>query len=99
MPKGSAVDVLQAYCRQLAHTQAQVFASLRRVSRCTPSVDYRAGRATDGYTWVSGEVAAALTWTPSVADRELDHATQLIDTLPLVFRSPRRRWCRRRRAP
>jgi len=33
----------------------------------------------------AGEIVAALTWTPSVADSELGYAIQLIDALPLVF--------------
>ncbi|MBV9312962.1 MAG: DUF222 domain-containing protein, partial [Pseudonocardia sp.] len=82
VPAESSVDVLQACYRQLAHDQALVFASLRRVSQCTPSDDCG---VIEGFARAAGEIAAALTWTPSVADRELDHATSLIDTLPQVY--------------
>ncbi|GAA5120392.1 DUF222 domain-containing protein [Pseudonocardia adelaidensis] len=88
VPNARLVEVLQARSRQLAHDQAQLFAGMAEITRATPVAglpDDAVSRADDDFEWASHEIAAALTWTPTTADRELDFAQILVRGLPLVF--------------
>jgi hypothetical protein len=87
VPNARLVEVLQAHSRQLAHTQARLFAGMAEIARATPVAglpDGAVSRADDDFEWASHEIAAALTWTPTAADRELDFAL-VLRRLPLVF--------------
>jgi hypothetical protein len=87
VPNARLVEVLQARSRQLAHDQACLFAGMAEIARATPVAglpDDAVVRSDDDFEWASHEIAAALTWTPTTADRELDFALTLRG-LPLVF--------------
>jgi uncharacterized protein DUF222 len=92
VPNVRLVEVLQARSRQLAHDQALLFAGLAEIARAMPVAQLPAAglavavaRAADDYEWAAHEIAAGLTWTPAVADRELSFALVLVRELPLVF--------------
>ena len=88
IPNARLVEVLQAHSRQLAHAQAGLLAGLAEIARATPVAglpDGAVARAGEDFEWASHEIAAALTWTPTAADRELDFALVLARGLPLVF--------------
>jgi uncharacterized protein DUF222 len=87
IPNARLVEILQARSRQLAHDQAHLFAGMAEIARATPVAglpDGAISRAGEDFEWASHEIAAALTWTPTTADRELDFALTL-RALPLVF--------------
>ncbi|GAA0895507.1 HNH endonuclease signature motif containing protein [Pseudonocardia zijingensis] len=97
VPNARRVEVLQARSRQLAHEQALLFAELVEVSHTVALADTDAdadgaegerdvvvARAAERFAWAAHEIAAALTWTPTAADRELELATTLVERLPLV---------------
>jgi hypothetical protein len=88
IPNARLVEVVQAHSRQLAHAQAGLLAGLAEIARATPVAGLAAGevaRAAEDFEWASHEIAAALTWTPTASDRELDFALTLARGLPLVF--------------
>ncbi|MHA6622263.1 DUF222 domain-containing protein [Pseudonocardia sp. DLS-67] len=88
VPNARLVEVLQARSRQLAHEQAGLLAGMVEISCAVPVAglsDEAVARAGDDFEWASHEIAAALTWTPTAADRELDFARVLVRGLPLVF--------------
>jgi hypothetical protein len=90
IPNARLVEILQARARQLAHDQAHLFAGMAEIARATPVAglpDGAVSRAGEDFEWASHEIAAALTWTPTTADRELDFALTL-RALPLVFAAP-----------
>ncbi|QYN39578.1 HNH endonuclease [Pseudonocardia sp. DSM 110487] len=90
VPNARLVEVLQARSRQLAHDQACLFAGMAEIARATPVAGLpdgavaRAAEDAEDFQWASHEIAAALTWTPTTADRELDFALTLRG-LPRVF--------------
>ncbi|QYN37991.1 DUF222 domain-containing protein [Pseudonocardia sp. DSM 110487] len=87
VPNARLVEVLQARSRQLAHDQACLFAGMAEIARATPVTglpDAAVSRTDEDFEWASHEIAAALTWTPTTADRELAFALTLRG-LPLVF--------------
>ncbi|MHA6616392.1 HNH endonuclease signature motif containing protein [Pseudonocardia sp. DLS-67] len=90
VPNARRVEVLQARSRQLAHEQAQLFAELVELSHTVALADVKGergevvARAATRFEWAAHEIAAALTWTPTAADRELGFATALVQRLPLV---------------
>jgi hypothetical protein len=87
IPNARLVEVLQAHSRQLALAQAGLLAGLAEIARATPVAglaDGAVARSGDDFEWASHEIAAALTWTPTAAERELDFALALRG-LPLVF--------------
>jgi hypothetical protein len=87
VPNARLVEVLQAHSRQLAHAQARLCAVMAEIARATPVAglpDEAVTRADEDFEWASHEIAAALTWTPTTADRELAFALTLRG-LPLVF--------------
>lgn len=89
VPNARLVEVVQARSRQLAHEQAQLLAGLVEISRAT-AVDelvVEVERRPAPAAWASGEIAAALTWTPRAAERELAFAEVLLIHLPLVFQA------------
>src|SRR3954471_18681424 len=88
VPNARLVEVLQARSRQLAHEQANLWAGMVEISRAVPVTglpEDAVARAGDDVEWACHEIAAGLTWTPTVADRELDLARVLVRGLPLVF--------------
>lgn len=93
IPNARLVEVLQAEARQEAHDQARRFARLVEISHAVALTDVRGSRDTAvvsaavQFEWASHEIAAALTWTPTAADRELDLATALVERLPLVLQA------------
>lgn len=87
VPNARRVEVLQARSRQLAHNQAQLFAEMVEVSHTVALTDLKdkaVARAAKQFEWAAHEIAAALSWTPTAADRELGFATALVERLPLV---------------
>ena len=87
VPNDRLVEVLQAHSRQLAHAQARLFAAMVEIARAVPVAslpDGAVSRSDEDFEWASHEIAAALTWTPTTADRELDFALTLRG-LPLVY--------------
>ncbi|TWF80844.1 uncharacterized protein DUF222 [Pseudonocardia hierapolitana] len=88
VPNARLVEVLQAHSRQLAHAQARLFAGMAEIARAAPVAglpDDAVVRTREDVEWASHEIAAALTWTPTTADRELDLSLVLVRGLPLVF--------------
>jgi len=88
VPNARLVEVLQARSRQLAHDQAQLFAGMAEIARATPVAglpEDAVSRADEDAEWAEHEIAAALTWGPITAERELEFARVLIRCLPLVF--------------
>ncbi|MFC5237898.1 HNH endonuclease signature motif containing protein [Pseudonocardia zijingensis] len=90
VPNVRRVEVLQARSRQLAHEQALLFAELVEVAHTVALADADGepdqvvARAAERFEWAAHEIAAALAWTPTAADRELELATALVERLPLV---------------
>ncbi|QYN32871.1 DUF222 domain-containing protein [Pseudonocardia sp. DSM 110487] len=87
VPNARLVEVLQARSRQLAHDQACLFAGMAEIARATPVTglpDAAVSRTDEDFEWASHEIAAALTWTPTTADRELGFALTLRG-LPPVY--------------
>jgi hypothetical protein len=91
VPNSRLVEVLQARSRQLAHDQAELLAGMVEISHAV-AVDKLPGeravavaRVEERFEWVSHEIAAGLTLTPTAADRELGFATAVRERLPLVF--------------
>jgi hypothetical protein len=90
VPNARRVEVLQARVRQLARAQAEVFAEMVELSHAVALSDLEGprdeavARAAKQFEWASHEIAAALTWTPTASDRELDFATAMVERLPLV---------------
>jgi hypothetical protein len=90
VPNARRVEVLQARSRQLAHDHAQLYAELVEVSHTVALAEVKGvrdevvARAAEQFAWAAHEIAAALTWTPTAADRELGFATALVERLPLV---------------
>ena len=85
VPNDEMVDVLRAQARQSAHDQARLFAALHQTARCVVGAPGSAARVSSVQDWAVGEITAALSWTPSVAERELGLAERLIEHLPRVF--------------
>jgi hypothetical protein len=87
VPNARLVEVLQAHSRQLAHAQARLLAGMAEIARAVPVAglpDGAVARAGEDVEWACHEIAAALTWTPTTAERELAFALTLRG-LPLVF--------------
>jgi hypothetical protein len=90
VPNARRVEVLQARSRQLAHDHAQLYAEMVEVSHTVALAEVKGvrdeavARAAEQFAWAAHEIAAALTWTPTAADRELGFATALVERLPLV---------------
>lgn len=90
VPNQSAVDVLRAEYRQLAHQQARTMAAMVQVGRSVPpdeldDEDPRVYRSKRPVPSAVGEIGTALRLTARSAQRELDLAEQLVHALPLVF--------------
>ncbi|MFC4950520.1 DUF222 domain-containing protein [Pseudonocardia sp. GCM10023141] len=88
IPNAHIGDVVAARARQRAHGDAEMSVGMVHLARSTPLDelgDAVVGRAETSYPWVSSEIAALLTLTPTAADRELGLAEQLHDHLPLVL--------------
>ncbi|OZM78795.1 HNH endonuclease signature motif containing protein [Pseudonocardia sp. MH-G8] len=91
IPNSRLIEVLQARSRQRAHEDAEWLAGVAEVAH-TVALEELPGdpavavlRAGEAFEWASHEIAAALTWTPTAADRELGIALALIERLPLVY--------------
>jgi hypothetical protein len=90
VPNARRVEVLEARSRQLAYEQASLFAQMVEISHTVALADLDGERdqavawSANRFEWAAHEIAGALTWTPTAADRELGFATALVERLPLV---------------
>ncbi|WP_142047663.1 DUF222 domain-containing protein [Pseudonocardia kunmingensis] len=91
IPNSRLVEVVQARSRQRAHEEAEWLAGVVEVAHTVALAELGADRAEsvaragEAFEWASHEIAAALTWTPTAADRELGFALGLVERLPLVY--------------
>ncbi|OZM81019.1 HNH endonuclease signature motif containing protein [Pseudonocardia sp. MH-G8] len=92
VPNSRVPELLQAHLRQRSHEDAELLAGLNQLSHTVPigglPVSARAeavARSVEHHEWAGHEIAAALTWTPTAAERELGFATALTERLPMVF--------------
>ncbi|MHA6628595.1 DUF222 domain-containing protein [Pseudonocardia sichuanensis] len=91
IPNSRLVEVVQARSRQRAHEEAEWLAGVVEVAHTVALAELGADRAEsvaragEAFEWASHEIAAALTWTPTAADRELGFAVGLVERLPLVY--------------
>jgi hypothetical protein len=90
VPNARLVELSQAEERQAAHVQERRFARLVAISHAVALAevdgepDVAVVSAAEQFDWAAHEVAAAHTWTPTAADRELHLATAVVERLPLV---------------
>jgi hypothetical protein len=92
VPNARVPELLQAHLRQRSHEDAELLAGLNQLSHTIPigglPTAARAeavARSVEHHEWAAHEIAAALTWTPTAAERELGFATALAERLPMVF--------------
>ena len=78
------VLVLQAWNRQVAHDQAELYASMVAVTEAeTEELSHL--ELDDIYDVATSEIRAALTWTRRAAESQLSWASQLVEDYPLVW--------------
>jgi hypothetical protein len=79
------VVVLQTWSRQVAHAQAELYASMTAVAEAEARLAGRDGDVIDDFELASSEIRAALTWTRRAAESHLDLALCLVEKYPQVW--------------
>lgn len=77
------VTVMQAWARQLAHAQAELYVSMNAVAEAV--AETAGGDFELAQDLAASEIRAALTWTRRAADAQLDLARDLLERYPRVW--------------
>jgi hypothetical protein len=81
------VILMQAWNRQLAHVQAELYASMVAVTEAEIEELSSHLELEDIYDVATSEIRAALTWTRRAAEAQMSWASQMVEDYPLVWRA------------
>ena len=85
LPGHEQVVVMQAWSRQVAHAQAELYLSMTSVAGAVAEIAAPDDDVIEIYDVASSEIRAALAWTRRAAEFHLSFAQDLIEKLPRVW--------------